>query len=388
MWDLHGELNELRAAGLERRSRALEPLDAVTLRTPDGNALLAFCSNDYLGLSHAPEVAAAFRAGVDRGGVGSGAAHLVTGHRPEHEALEAELADWLGCDRALLFSTGYMANLGVIAAFLGRGDLVVQDRLNHASLLDAGLLSGARMQRYRHADAAHLAEYMQRAERRRLVVTDGVFSMDGDVAPLADLLETVRGNEGVLMVDDAHGLGVLGEQGRGSLAEVGLGQHDVPLVVGTLGKAFGTAGAFVAGPDEWIELLLQKARTYIYTTAPPPAVAAATRAALPLVRETGGRRQHLHALIRRFRDGAHALGLQLMPSRTAIQPVVVGDAAAAVAASDALERRGLLVTAIRPPTVPRGSARLRITLSAAHTEAQVDRLLDGLSAVRPALEGG
>lgn len=387
MWNLQEELSTLRASGLERRSRVLQPADAVRVRTPGGEELLAFCSNDYLGLSHAPEVVAGFRACAERDGVGSGAAHLVTGHRPEHAALEEELAEWLGRDRALLFSTGYLANLGVIAAFLGRGDLVLQDRLNHASLLDAGLLSGARMQRYRHGDAAHLAECMQRSARRRLVVTDGVFSMDGDVAPLGALLDSARDGEGVLMVDDAHGLGVVGDQGRGSLADAGLGQYEVPLLIGTLGKAFGTAGAFVAGPEEWIELLLQKARTYIYTTAPPPAVAAATRAALPLVREQGGRRQHLDTLIRRFRDGAAELGLALMPSRTAIQPVVVGDARAAVAASAALEARGLLVTPIRPPTVPQGTARLRITLSAAHSEAQVDRLLDGLNAVRSSLEG-
>ncbi|WP_290648749.1 8-amino-7-oxononanoate synthase [Aquisalimonas sp.] len=385
MWDLQDELDKLRALGLERRPRALAPVDAVTARTREGRELLVFCSNDYLGLAQAPEVAGALRQAVNRDGVGSGAAHLVTGHRSEHAALEAELAEWLGRERALLFSTGYMANLGVVSAFVGRGDLVVEDRLNHASLLDAGLLSGARMQRYHHGDATHLAARLQRAARRRLVVTDGVFSMDGDVAPLAAVAQAARDRDAMLMVDDAHGIGVLGEEGRGAVAEAGLGQDDVPLLVGTLGKALGTFGAFVAGPADCIDWLVHKARPYVYTTAPPPALAAATRASLRLARQQPWRRQHLEALVCRFRRGAEALRLRLMASRTAIQPIVVGDAGAAVQASQALEDRGVLVTAIRPPTVPKGTARLRVTLSAAHSEAQVDRLLEALAAIRPRL---
>ena len=343
-----------------------------------GRRLLLFCSNDYLGLSNHPEVAGALAAAA-RNEAGSGAAHLVTGHRPAHRSLEEAVADWLGRDRALLFSTGYMANLGAVAALAQRGDLVLEDRLNHASLLDAGLLSGAGMRRYRHADLDHLLRCLELPARRRLVVTDGVFSMDGDVAPLASIARLARNAGAAVLVDDAHGLGVLGEEGRGSLNAAGIGQDQVPLLVGTFGKALGTFGAFVAGPADWIEFLLQRARTYIYTTAPPAALAVATRKALELSRHEQWRRDHLAALIRRFREGARSLGLPLLPSGTPIQPVIIGSAIAALAASRTLEEAGILVTAIRPPTVPQGSARLRVTLSAGHTAEQVDRLLDALA---------
>ncbi len=380
MWDLATELEDLRQAGLWRETRALEPTGPVSVRHRDRD-LLVFCSNDYLGLAGHPAIREAFRRGVDEHGVGSGAAHLITGHRPVHDVLERELADWLGRDRALLFSTGYMANVGTIASLMKPEDLVLQDRLNHASLLDGGWLCRAPSERYPHGDLDALDAALQRPARRKLVATDGVFSMDGDVAPLAGLADLCARRHAALMVDDAHGIGVVGPGGRGSVAEAGLSQQQVPLLVGTLGKAFGTFGAFVAGPEDWIEWLLQRARTFVFTTAPPPAVACATLASLRLVQKEDWRRRHLSVLVQRFRAGAARLGLQLMPSDTPIQPVVIGEAARAVNASRALEARGFLVTAIRPPTVPRGSARLRITLCAEHDETQVDSLLSALEEV-------
>jgi len=375
-------LEALEGAALYRRRRVLDrSADGARI---DSREIVAFCSNDYLGLADHPKVVEAFRRGADRYGVGSTAAHLVCGHTRAHHALEEELAAFIGRPRALLFSTGYMANLGVVAALVSSDDDVLEDRLNHASLLDAARLAGARLRRYAHADAAALEARLARRERApAFVATDGVFSMDGDVAPLAALGAAARAAGAALMVDDAHGIGVLGARGRGSLEEHRLGIDDVPILVGTLGKALGTFGAFVAGSETLIEALIQGARTYIYTTAPPPALAEATRAALALVDEEAWRRDALRALVLRFRTGAAELGLPLLPSTTPIQPLVVGDAARAVAASEALLERGLLVTAIRPPTVPQGSARLRITLSARHTFAQVDRLLGELAAIAP-----
>lgn len=349
----------------------------------DGTELLAFCSNDYLGLADHPRVVEAFVAAAREWGVGSGASHLVSGHCREHHALEEELAAFVRRPRALLFSTGYMANLAVITALLGRGDRVFEDRLNHASLLDAGLASGARFSRYPHADVGALAARLGRAgPGRTMVVTDGVFSMDGDVAPLADLAAACRTHGASLFVDDAHGLGVLGATGRGSLEAAGVdGADDVPILMGTLGKAFGTFGAFVAGSHELIETLLQTARTYIYTTALPPAVAAATRASLRAMQDEPGRRERVLRHVTRFRREAASLGLQLLDSGTPIQPIVFGSEAAAVAASDALRARGLWVPAIRPPTVPAGSSRLRITFSAAHADADVDLLVEALASL-------
>jgi len=377
MSDLAAALARRRSEGLYRSRRTVAGIPGPELEV-DGRRLLAFCSNDYLGLAGDPRVAAELAAAAARCGSGSGAAHLVCGHHAEHHALEEELAAFTGRPRALLFSTGYMANLGAIAALAGRGDSVVEDRLNHASLLDGARLSGAKLLRYPHADPDGLARQLARAPGRRLVVTDGVFSMDGDIAPLPALAAACRAHDALLLVDDAHGLGVVGPGGGGSTALHGLGTDAVPLLVGTLGKSFGTFGAFVAGTEELIETLIQLARPYIYTTALPPAVAAATRASLRLARAEAWRRERLGELIARFRAGAAALGLDLLPSETPIQALVIGDAHRALAASEALEARGLLVTAIRPPTVPEGTARLRITLSAAHTPAQVDRLLDAL----------
>jgi 8-amino-7-oxononanoate synthase len=263
----------------------------------------------------------------------------------------------------------------VISALVGRSDAVLEDRLNHASLLDGGLMSRARLTRYPHADVGRLADLLAGVKGRRLVASDGVFSMDGDVAPLAALAQACASRNAWLMIDDAHGLGVIGPQGRGSVAAAGLTASDVPILVGTLGKALGTSGAFVAGSEELIETLIQQARPYIYTTAMPPAIAEATRASLRLCRDEAFRREHLAALVQRFRHGAQRLGLQLMPSDTPIQPILLGSASAATRWSERLYQNGILVTAIRPPTVPEGSARLRVTLSASHGQAQVDALL-------------
>jgi 8-amino-7-oxononanoate synthase len=374
MRNLSKALEERRADGLYRTRRVTDGPQGPEMLV-DGRRILAFCSNDYLGLAADPRVGKALQDAVNRYGVGAGAAHLINGHSRAHHALEEELADFAGRERALLFSTGYMANLGVISALAGRRDSVFQDRLNHASLIDGGLLSRARLRRYPHADVARLGELLDSAGDGCLVVTDGVFSMDGDIAPLQDLAEQCRRYSAWLMVDDAHGIGVLGPQGQGSVAAAGLDARQVPVLVGTLGKALGTAGAFVAGDADLIDWLVQRARPYIYTTAMPPAVAEATRVSLALCRDESWRRERLAGHVARFRRGAAERGLPLMPSNTPIQPLLIGDAALAARWSDALSRQGILVTAIRPPTVPEGSARLRITLSASHTAAQIDALL-------------
>jgi len=383
MRDLATDLDRRRAEHLYRRRRVVDGPQRPVLRV-DGRELVAFCSNDYLGLAADRRVTEALQQGAARWGVGSGAAHLVTGHSAAHHALEEELAAFTRRPRALLFSTGYMANLGVLSALLGRGDTLLEDRLNHASLLDGGLLSRARLRRYAHGDAAAVGDMLAAATGERLVATDGVFSMDGDLAPLPQLAVACRRHDAWLMVDDAHGLGVLGEGGRGTLPHLGLHPADVPILMGTLGKAFGSFGAFVAGSEELIETLIQTARPYIYTTAPPPAVAEATRVALRIAEAEEWRRDHLRRLVDDFRAGAGAIGLPLAESPTPIQPIVLGDAARALRWSAALQAEGLLVTAIRPPTVPPGSARLRVTFSAAHTAAQVERLLDALSALHRA----
>ncbi len=374
---LKPQLAALKEKSLYRLRRVLAGPQGpeVTLK---GRRYLNFSSNDYLGLAAHPALAEAARRGLAEYGLGSGAAHLVTGHSAAHHAFEEELAAFTGRQRSLLFSSGYMANLGVASALLKRGDRVLEDRLNHASLLDAGLLSGARFARYEHGDVADLQKHLVEIDGRTLVMTDGVFSMDGDVAPLPGLARTAENAGAFLMVDDAHGFGVLGKHGRGSLEHHGLGPADVPVLMGTLGKACGGFGAFVAGSDALVESLIQGARTYIYTTATPPALAEAGRAALKLLQSEGWRRDTLHALITRFRAGAAQLDLKLLPSETAIQPLLVGESAAALKLADALRQQGILAVAIRPPTVPAGSARLRLTLTAAHTGAQVDRLLEAL----------
>ena len=372
-----GTLAERQAQGLYRRPRLLECRDGVHARL-EGRDCLVFCSNDYLGLADHPVISAALAQAASEVGTGSGAAHLISGHHREHEALESELADWVGRPRALLFSTGYMANMGVINALAEPGDTVYEDVLNHASLLDGGWLSRGRMQRYAHGDVAALDAALAQTSGRALIATDAVFSMDGDLAPLPALAELAARREALLVVDDAHGFGVLGN-GPGSVAHFGLTPDQVPVYIGTLGKALGTFGAFVAGSETLIDYLIQRARTYIYTTAPPPALAAATRAALGLARQDAWRREHLVDLVTRFRDGARRLGLPLMASDTPIQPLWVGDAARAMALGAALLEAGYWVTPIRPPTVPPGTARLRITLTAAHTPGQVEGLLGALA---------
>ena len=375
--------HERAQSGLLRRLRTIEHAEGPWLES-GGRRLLGFCGNDYLGLAQHPLVIAAFKRTADDEGVGSTAAHLICGHRAEHAALEEALADWTGRERAALFSTGYMANLGVMQALLRAGDMCVQDKLNHACLLDGAALAGAQLKRYPHNDVDGAARQLaSRAGAGALLATDGVFSMDGDLAPLRELARLCEQEGATLMVDDAHGLGVLGDNGAGTLSMLDLGQRDVPVLMATLGKALGCHGAFVAGSASLIEGLLQSARTYVYTTAMPPAVAAAALAAVRIARKESWRREKLAALIRRFRDGAQQLGLPLMPSDTAIQPLLLGEATTAMAAAGALEAVGFLVGAIRPPTVPAGKARLRITLSAAHEEEHVDQLLEALSGLAP-----
>ena len=380
---LQPELDALKEKSLYRLRRIMEGPQGPEI-TLEGRRYLNFSSNDYLGLAAHPALAEAARKGLAEYGLGSGAAHLVTGHSRAHHAFEEELAAFTGRPRALLFSSGYMANLGVASALLKRGHKVLEDRLNHASLLDAGLLSGARFARYAHGDVADLKTHLNETASRTLVMTDAVFSMDGDIAPLPELAQATEAAGAFLMVDDAHGFGVLGKHGRGSLEHHGLGLAEVPVLMGTLGKACGSFGAFVAGSEALIETLIQSARTYIYTTATPPALAEAGRAALTLLQTEGWRRDELQARIARFRGGAAERGLSLMESHTAIQPLLVGESAAALALSATLKEQGILAAAIRPPTVPAGTARLRITLTASHTDAQVDRLLDALQAARPA----
>ncbi len=345
----------------------------------NGRPMLTFCSNDYLGFANHPEVLKAFKQAADKYGVGSGSAHLINGHSIEHQKLEEELAEFTGRDRALLFSTGYMANVGVVNALMERGDMIFSDRLNHASLIDAGLLSKAKMKRYAHNDIAALQKfYSKDSSENSMILSDGVFSMDGDIAPVQKLSEIAKQQKAWLMIDDAHGFGTLGATGAGLLEQENVGQHNVPILMATLGKAIGTAGAFIAGSHELIEYLIQTARTYTYTTAMPPAIAAATRASLKIVQNESERREKLNQHIQQFKKGARELDIELMLSDTAIQPIMVGSTEKAIKISKQLQKNGILVTAIRPPTIPEGTARLRVTFSAAHTTEDVAILLTAL----------
>jgi len=376
-------LADLEAQGLRRRRRiALRGDHATAGIELDGHPCVDFCSNDYLGLAAHPRVVMAFVAAARVHGVGARASHLITGHAPEHEALEEELAAFTGRERALVFSTGYMANLGLAAALAHRNSSVYGDRLNHASLIDGGRLSRASLHHYPHGDAAALEQQLAaQPSGPALVLTDGVFSMDGDLAPLPAIARVCNRHGALLAVDDAHGLGVIGATGRGILEHFGLTQSEVPALIGTFGKALGSFGAFVAGSGELIETLVQRARTYIYTTALPAAVAAATRAALAVSIEESWRRERVLALTARFRALALAAGLPLADSTTPIQPVLLGGADAAVQASAKLLERGFFVAAIRPPTVPADTSRLRITFSATHREADVDALAHALAGI-------
>lgn len=371
------------AAALEDRralSRYRERLTVSSAASAEqrveGSNLLNFCSNDYLGLANHPALKQALNAAVDKYGVGSGASHLVSGHSEVHHLLEERIARWTGRDRALAFSSGYMANTGIINALAKAGDSVLQDRLNHASLLDGGLISAANLKRYRHSDTAHLCQLLAKSEGKpSLVVSDGVFSMDGDIAPLKDLAAICAERDALLMVDDAHGFGCLGETGAGSAEICGLSQEALPILVGTFGKAFGTFGAFVAGSHSMIEYLIQFARNYIFTTALPSAVAAATLASLDLIQQGGNLREQLKTNIQYFRALSEAEGLPLSSSQTAIQPIILGADQRAVQVSQFLFDSGIWVSAIRPPTVAQGTARLRVTLSAGHTKEHIERLV-------------
>ena len=380
---LGGVLSDLESQRLTRRRTTIDGFVEAGNRvvsTADGRTLVDFSSNDYLGLAHHPAVAAAMSECALRTGAGSGASHLVTGHGIEHARLEEELAAFVGRESALLFSTGYMANLGVMASLAGRGEFVLLDRLSHASIIDGALLSGARFKRYTHGDATAAERLLNESpEEATVLATDGVFSMDGDVAPLRQLAKAAKARNAWLVVDDAHGIGVLGNTGRGSVEYCGVSTDDVPVLVGTLGKALGSFGAFVAGSRDLIEFLIQKARPYIYTTALPQPVAAATRKALEIAQREPWRRERVLALTARFRKTAREAGVELLDSNTPIQPVVLGSSEAALGAQQKLLAAGSRVVAIRAPTVPRGSERLRITLSAAHSEEQVDALVESLS---------
>jgi 8-amino-7-oxononanoate synthase len=348
----------------------------------EGRSLINFCSNDYLGLASHPDISLALKQAADLYGTGSGASHLVSGHSVVHQKLEEQLAEYTGRPRTLLFSTGYMANMGAINALVGRRDLVLQDQLNHASLLDGGRLSQADFKRYKHVDMASLEQRLEQSSAtRKLVVSDGVFSMDGNLAPLSEISTLAEKHNAWLMVDDAHGVGVLGPQGGGLVEQLGMNLKQVPVLVGTLGKSFGTFGAFVAGSEALIETLIQFSRSYIYTTALPPAVAAATLASLKIVRQESWRRDKLVQLVTRFRRGAEQIGLQLGASNTPIQPVLINNDAKVMQVGQSLRDAGFLVGAIRPPTVPVGTGRLRITFSADHSEEQVDQLVAALDSL-------
>lgn len=375
---LQGQLDALKKGGLERRRRTLQAPCGPLARV-DGRELISFCSNDYLGLASDPALIAAACAGAQSWGVGSGASHLVSGHLEPHQALEARLAAFTGFPRALLFSTGYLANLGIVPALVGRGDAVFADKLNHASLIDAVQLARADSQRYAHGDLAGLKRLLAASSaKRKLILSDAVFSMDGDLAPLPGLLELAERFDAWLLVDDAHGFGVLGAQGRGSLAHFSIPAAPRILYMGTLGKAAGAAGAFVAADAVVIEWLVQRARTYIFTTGASPAMASALLASIDLIEHGDARRRQLRQLAAQLQAGLADTRWRLMASPTAIQPLLIGGNFETLRVADALFAEGLWVPAIRPPTVPKGSARLRISLSAAHTEAQLARLVEAL----------
>ena len=374
---LQQSLDERVAQGLLRSRRTL-----ATPQSPhivvDGKSYLAFCSNDYLGLANHPQLISALQQGAQQWGVGAGAAHLVSGHFEPHHRLEQQLAAFVGKPSALLFSTGYMANLGVVQALVGRGDTVFADKLNHASLNDAMTLSRAEVKRYRHGDMEQLAMLLEQAKSgRKLVITDAVFSMDGDIAPLREMLALCEQHDAWLYVDDAHGFGVLGERGRGSLSHFGIASERI-IYMATLGKAAGVSGAFVAAEQVVIDTLINHANSYVYTTATPPALSSALLQSLQLIEQGDERRAHLQRLVTRLRSGLAELPWALMGSDTAIQPLLIGDNQRALELSAALRERGIWVAAIRPPTVPQGTARLRITLSATHADVDVDRLIGAL----------
>ena len=373
-------LRERRKAGLFRRVPQVTSPIGTRIRL-NGRTLVNFAANDYLGLTEDPDIRRAVCA-ADDAAFGSGAAHLISGHHLHHQQLEEALAQWLGVESVLLFSTGYMANLAVQQALMRRGDTLIHDKLNHASLLDGARLSDATLKRYPHRDMAALEKRLRQAAGQSMIVTDGVFSMDGDLAPLPEIMTLKEKHGAWLLVDEAHAFGVLGATGRGTFEHFGVQADEDTLRVGTLGKAFGVFGAFVAGGRTAIDALINLARPWIYTTALPPAHALAARIALEKVQQADTARAHLRALVRHFRERAEAIGLTLWQSETPIQPILLGEAATAVAWSHTLFEQGFHVPAIRPPTVPKGSARLRVTLCAHHTLEDVERLLTALETLK------
>ena len=385
--DLQQRLDALHARNMYRRRRNVGSRQGRAIQV-DGRELLNFCSNDYLGLAGDHRIAEAFKSAVERWGVGAGASHLVCGHTEAHEALETTLAEFTGRPRALVFSSGYAANVGVINALLSVGDLACEDRLNHASLLDGGWISRARFAWYAHLDCGDLDRQLAGDANRKLIVSDGTFSMDGDRCRPDELIAVARRRDAWVMIDDAHGMGVHGPEGIGLVDPARYSVKDVQVLVGTFGKAFGTSGAFVAGSEALIETLIQRSRNYIYTTAMPPAIALATLASLDIARTEAWRRDRLETRVGRFREGAARLGFTLPDSASPIQPLVVGEPQAALAMSQGLEDRGCLCTAIRPPSVPEGTSRLRITLTAVHTDADVDQLLGALEETRGTMSQG
>ena len=379
MQNLKQNLQQRKQQGLYRKRLVLESPQGVETRI-DGRDVLSFCSNDYLGLANHPAIKKAFIDAAQRHGVGSGSAHLVNGHSQLHHECELALAEFTGRDRALLFSTGYMANLAVTSALTDRHDAIFQDKLNHASLIDAAKLSDAAFKRYAHNDLAQLSRLLESSNaRRRLIMTDAVFSMDGDKADVLGLVEIAAQTDSDLMLDDAHGFGVLGKKGGGVCDEMNLTQQQAPVLMATLGKAVGVSGAFIAGSQELIETLIQQARSYIFTTASPPANAAAIMQSLKIIEQESWRREKLFELIDYFKQQMQTLDFDLMPSDTAIQPVVVGDNHRALSLSERLFEQGIHVVAIRPPTVPAGTARLRITLSGGYEKTHIDQLIRALS---------
>ena len=386
--ELGESLAQRRRDGLYRQRQILESAQGVNVAL-NGRCYLNFSSNDYLGLANHPQVVEAFSKAAKQFGVGSGASHLVVGHQRPHAELEEYIAEITGRERALLFSSGYMANLGVVRALVAKGDVIFQDKLNHASLIDAGLSSGAKQYRYQHNSLNHLQVLLNKHQgsaveerdkrSRQMLAVDGVFSMDGDVAPLDHLAKIAQENQMGLMVDDAHGFGVLGETGCGIAEHFGLDQHQLPILMATLGKAMGVAGAFVAGSEVLIETLIQQARSYIYTTALPAACAAAAKKALEVSKVETQRREHLHQLRKYFTQGLNSSGITVSESISAIQPIIVGSGEKALAISQSLYDDGIHVAAIRSPTVPLGTERLRIALSASHSKSDIDRLIDALT---------
>jgi 8-amino-7-oxononanoate synthase len=374
------DLDAIEADQRRRVRRNVQAMHGARL-TVNGREMLAFCSNDYLGIAQHPALIEAAQRGAAQWGVGATASPLVCGHSASHEALEDELARFLGLPRALYFYAGYAANIGLVPALVGRGDALFCDALNHACLIDGARLSRADIHVYPHADVAALdAQLAQCTAARKLIVTDAVFSMDGDIAPLPELLRLAERHDALLLIDDAHGFGVLGPGGRGTAAQFDLRSPRL-IAMGTLSKAAGAAGAFVAGDDKIIELVMQRARSYIFATAAPAMITEALRASLQVIEAEEWRRERLRTHAQRLRhafEGDTSIG-RLLPSPTPIQPLIVGDNGAALERMARLWQRGLWVPAIRPPTVPAGTARLRISLSAAHEDADVSRLIDALA---------